>query len=1169
MSVSASHLSHPLQEDSQPTNESIPDVNNSSVQSNPPASTRQTRPPGSSALFAPYSTNAHKTKKSPAEIEAENAKAERTRLAAMAIAADVRERLVKRSSSFTGMKETKGADRKAAATSPTNSDASTSHQKADVGLPTIPVVDAAEEVKKIEQMAAVDRKAQMKSDINEHHLPLTVLTTRLSTSVNPRAPSTSAGLSRDAASSKLNDAGLNVISPPKKRLPIWKFLQCLASLFNVLLGAAGFGYFIMYAVNPHDYFENIPIGCILIAVAFVNAGIEFYELQKIAAILGSFTNFIPPQADVIRSSTLTTILAKDIVPGDVVYLRNGSRVPADAILFHALDCKVDASTLTGENEPIGKWPVENGAGPDVEAFEAPNVVFNGSTVVTGMCPFIFKRNSVSSPENAIGEAYCVVIRTGDKTVLGRIAQLTKHEKKRRSPLSNEIHRFCHTISVLASLTAFVFFVIALIRRGNFNYALTFGIGIIIAWIPQGLALTITMLLTISARRMADRSVLVKDLHGVETLGAVTMLATDKTGTITANAMTVTYLWTNGTMFFAGPSGAKACPPGERPLKVDASGVAQILHMSATCTRARFDRTDVKPPERCGWDATEQGLLRFAALKLVNIDRVPSLYPKVFELPFSSETRFHLTIHRKGHATGGLTLHIKGSPESIWAACSTVWKDGKAVSISDADRKEFENAHADMCGKGHRVLAFAMLQLPGQKYPDNWRFDKEKQNFPKTDLTFVGLVSLEDGPKAGVREAVGQLRIAGIKVSMITGDHPLTAEAVARRVNIITTPTPLRAMTPDHLPIRAPHNLGSSANAVIITGSLLPHLSPSDWFNLLKYDELVFARTSPTQKLEIVTYAQHQGHIVGVTGDGVNDAAALKKADLGIAMNKTGSDVSKESAGMILLDDEFATIVKGVLEAVDLGFEIFNALSFAFEPPEDADLLMRLPPRRPVDAHPGRLTDIEAGIDVDLNIGDDEDEEDEGEEDGGVREQTLNDGTEPPTNVPLQIATLTDSRMLMSRLVDDEADMLLQDLHRAAVDPSALTPEQKAIEARLRHRYTRYISEVKTMVTQPAYWRAQYRQWSDLARAGFRAGERLVDGEVMSWAYLEGGMIECIGALVAFFAVLGSYGLSLADAVRIMKDNGKQAFLPHGPAATLSNGEILVGIAREMNCDITS
>ncbi|KAJ3267791.1 hypothetical protein HK104_005618, partial [Borealophlyctis nickersoniae] len=778
---------------------------------------------------------------------------------------------------------------------------------------------------------------------------------------------------------------------------------CLANLFNVLLGVAGIGYLVMYAVNPVNYFENVYIGIILILVAFVNAGIEFYELQKIAAILGSFTTMIPPQTDVIRSSTLTTILARDLVPGDVLYLRAGSRVPADGVVFHAAECKVDASSLTGENEPVGKWAVEGGCEKGVEAFEAPNVVFNGSVVVSG-------------------EAYCVVIRTGDKTMLGQIAQLTKQEKRRRSPLSNEIHRFCHTISVLASLTAFVFFIGALIRGRNFNYALTFGIGILIAWIPQGLAVTVTMLLTMAARRMAERMVLVKDLHGVETLGAITMLATDKTGTLTANSMTVTNVWTNNTMWFAGPGGAKACPVGERPLKVDASGIAQILHMSATCTRARFDRTDVKVEERTALgDATEGGLLRFAAQKLMNVDRLPEIYPKVFEIPFSSETKCHLTVHRKGHATGGLTLHTKGAPEYIWSMCSTIWIDNKPVPITDAHKKAYLDAQAQMCGKGHRVLAFAMLQLRGEKYPDNWRFDREKKNYPTSDLTFVGLVSLEDPPKHGVREAIGKLRTAGIKVVMVTGDHPLTAEALARRINLVTSPTPTRLLSPTDLPIRS-----TSPTSLIIAGSVLPYLTGQDWADVLQHDELVFARTSPAQKLDIVTRAQARGHIVGVTGDGVNDAAALKKADLGIAMNKTGSDVSKEAAGMILLDDDFATIVKGVLEgrlifqnlkkaityslthimpevipyllfvlvpippcltsiqilAVDLGFELFITLSFAFEPPEDEDLLMKMPPRSCPRGSRGASTsgrNLEEGVSESIFEGADD------EDDGGVRE----------------------------------------------------------------------------------------------------------------------------------------------------------------------------------------
>ncbi|KAI8822055.1 uncharacterized protein EV422DRAFT_550424 [Fimicolochytrium jonesii] len=1010
------------------------------------------------------------------------------------------------------------------------------------------------------------------------------LVAKHSTHVELKNPQKSQGLPQQEATKRLAKYGPNQITPPRRTPAVWRFVQCLGNLFNVLLGAAGIGYLITYAIKPVDYFENAYIGCILIGVAFINAGIEFYELQKIAAILASFTSLITAHAEVVREGKLETVQARYLVPGDLAYVRAGGKVPADLIIVHASDCKLDMSSLTGETEPVGRQALERGSPEGVEAIDAPNVAFNGSVVVSG-------------------EAYGIVVKTGDSTVLGQIASLTKAEKKRRSPLSSEIHRFCHTISVLATLTALIFFLFAVARTRNTNYALNFGIGILVAWIPQGLAVTVTMLLTIAGRRMADRNVLVKDLHGVETLGAITMLATDKTGTITKNEMTVTNVFTNNMMWYAGPGGAKECPVGERPLRMDASGISVILHMAATCTTARFDRTDVKPEERhianraVLGDATEAGLLRWAASKLINIDKLPSLYPKVFELPFTSDTKCHLTIHRKGHMSGGLTLHMKGAPEVIWSRCTTIWVEGKVVPITEFERKKWADGHAKMCERGHRVLAFAMLQLSGAKYPDNWKFEREKENYPTSDLTFVGLVSLEDPPKSGVRQVIGTMRTAGIKVLMVTGDHPMTGEAVARKVNIITSPEPSYLDSPQDLPIASPSR-GKDASCVVVSGSVIPHLTDSDWLHILLHEEIVFARTSPMQKLDLVTRAQALGHIIGVTGDGINDAAALKKADLGIAMNKTGSDVSKEAAGMILLDDDFATIAKGIIEgrlifwnlkkaikyslshimaevvpyllyvlvpipqaltsiqilAVDLGFELFMTISFAFDPPEDAELLMKLPPRRPVTQesiittmHARRMQRDARRRALDKTIsaeaGDAGPEEDADE--GGVRSSSQ-EGT------PLGLAGYTESHMLMNRLVDENAELLMEDIQGREGDGAA----SDAAALRIRSKYERLWFEVRAILTQPGYWRAQYRAWRDLTQ-GFIVGERLVDGEVMSWAYLEAGLIECCGAIATFFAVLWfSFGISGLDAVRAQK--GKKYFLPHSPDFELSSGAILEG-----------
>lgn len=514
-----------------------------------------------------------------------------------------------------------------------------------------------------------------------------------------------------------------------------------------------------------------------------------------------------------------------------------------------------------------------------------------------------------------GEGYGLAIKTGDDTVMGQIANLSSSSKsKPSSPLSREIRRFCKLITFLASATAVVFFIIAWAGGRSFNYAMQFGIGILIAWVPQGLPLTVTMLLAIAGQRMSKRQVLVKDLYGVETLGAITLLCSDKTGTLTCNQMNVTNVWTNRIMYYAGQNPEDA-PKSERLLRMDTSGVAQILHIAATCTRARFETSSEStsnyndhnhPHEKrttslsSSWtpppsvssssgpssniigDPTDAGLLRWAATRLKNIEKLPSLYPKIFEIPFTSDTKCHITIHRKSHREGGLTLHVKGAPEIIFDLCSTIMLDGQAIPCSDQQqqyRKSFMEAYNTMANRGHRVLALAQYALPGTKFPDNFNFSIERRNWPTSGYTFLGLVSLEDPPKVGVADSIAKMKQAGIKVFMITGDHALTAEAVARRVNIVTGLTRDQAAKKYNKSIEAV--LPDEYSTVIIEGKRLEHLSQEDWDEMLSKEEVIFARTSPRQKLEIVTMAQSMGHIVGVTGDGVNDAAALRKADLGI------------------------------------------------------------------------------------------------------------------------------------------------------------------------------------------------------------------------------------------------------------------------------------------------
>ncbi len=435
-----------------------------------------------------------------------------------------------------------------------------------------------------------------------------------------------------------------------------------------------------------------------------------------------------------------------------------------------------------------------------------------------------------------------------------------------------------------------------------NNALSFAIGILVAWVPQGLPATVTMLLSIAAQRMSHQQVLVKDLQGVETLGAITLLATDKTGTLTRNQMTLTYIWTNGNMLTTHHSNSTGNQSNQSTIKGECnelllkentsmSGVSDIILISVVCSRARFDRSDVSIEQRkVIGDATESGLLRFAASKLPNIDYVGENFPKVFEIPFNSDTKTHMTIHKKSHESGLFTLFLKGAPERVLRLCSSILMNDKVIELTQEHQLQFTKAYESMASKGHRVLAFARCLLPESDYPDSFVFTKNPKNFPTQGYCFVGLTSLEDPPKHGVREAIGMCRRAGIKVMMVTGDHPLTAEAIGRKINLMLgdTKESISRKTGRLLSSISEHE----ANAVVVHGEKIVDLTEEEWDAIFDKDEIIFARTSPKNKLEIVKRAQALGHIVGVTGDGVNDSPALKKADLGIAMNQSGSDVSK-------------------------------------------------------------------------------------------------------------------------------------------------------------------------------------------------------------------------------------------------------------------------------------
>jgi sodium/potassium-transporting ATPase subunit alpha len=730
-----------------------------------------------------------------------------------------------------------------------------------------------------------------------------------------------------------------------------------------MLIAAGIMSFVLYAIPAEKDPVNLVLGGVLIAVCILNSIIEFDQEQKSASLLESFKNLIPAQSLVMRNGVQVEVPASELVCGDLVVLKNGQKVPADCRLVACTELKVDNSSLTGESEPIElslSRGIEN-------PLEASNLAFYGSLIVNG-------------------DGYGIVVRTGDKTVLGSIASLASSEVKRESQLTKEIDYFVKVMASIACFFGLAFFLAFVIkdattgdRKIDWNNNLNFAIGILVAFVPQGLPLTVTVLLTIAAKKLAGLKVLVKDLTGVETLGSITLLASDKTGTLTQNKMTVVGAWVN-------LEAHNIQDDDERGQVTGLANLEELQMISCMCSKAKFDEADKNLPieeRRVFGDATETGLLRYAAAHL-NIDELHSKHPKVFEIPFSSHTKWNMTIHKMKHENGSLKMLIKGAPERVFKMCSHVKVGDETLVMTEEHVKLFNEAYEHFASQGQRVLAFGVHYL-NSEFPEDFKFVRDPANFPMDQFVFMGMIALIDPPKRGVRKAVASCRSAGIQVVMVTGDHPLTAEAIARKIGLIQGETAHQIALRMKKPVQMVKE--EEYDAIVIHGDKIDNMSNEEWDRILSKKEIVFARTAPHHKLMIVKKCQDKGHIVGVSGDGVNDSPALKKADLGISMNNTGSDVSKEAAAMILLDDNFASIVTGIAQGrmifsnlkksirytlthiipeamaffvfiifniplplnsilillIDLGTELVPALSYAYEA-GDSDLML-MPPRK--------------------------------------------------------------------------------------------------------------------------------------------------------------------------------------------------------------------------------
>ena len=593
----------------------------------------------------------------------------------------------------------------------------------------------------------------------------------------------------------------------------------------------------------------------IVAVIFLNAGFAFAQEMQAERAVEALAAFLPECARVRRDGTVQQIEARLLVPGDVLLIEEGESICADARLMTGT-LEVDMSTLTGESVPVTR-----AAGPadaSVPLLQASEVIFSG-TACTG------------------GEAEAVVAATGMRTELGRIAALSQRAGPDQSPLERQITWATWLIAFVAIGAGIAFLPIGLAAGLGMASAASFAIGLLVANVPEGLLPTITLALAVGVRDMARRGALVKRLSAVETLGSTSVICTDKTGTLTENRMHVTTAWTPDGEAVTAPQGAGDTAPGPQP------DLGPLARIAAACSNADLHGIGGKQTG----DPTELALLELAADCGLDASAASRNGQRRKLFRFDPRLKLMTTIDE---LDGGLVVDTKGAPEQVLALCITIRRGGREIPITAADRDEAARVMTGYAQRGLRVLAFAYRTLPASAAVPGRREDAEH------DLCLAGLAAMLDPPRLGVAAAIEQAHQAGIRIHVVTGDNGLTAAAIARRVGI------------------------GAADMKVVTGSELDAMTEDDLDSLLNSgSEVVFARSSPEAKLRIADSLRAMGQVVAMTGDGVNDAPALRRADIGVAMGRSGTDVAREAATMVLTDDNFATITA----AVEAGRRVYD------------------------------------------------------------------------------------------------------------------------------------------------------------------------------------------------------------------------------------------------------
>lgn len=734
------------------------------------------------------------------------------------------------------------------------------------------------------------------------------------------------GLTSAEAGDRLQRFGRNRLRPPQRRGPLVRLLlQFHNILIYILLGAG-----LATALLGHWVDTGVILG-----VVVINALIGFVQEGKAERALEAITRLLSLEASVVRDGKRQTIPAEELVPGDVVVLRTGDKVPADLRLIEVRELHIDEAMLTGESVPTEKAP--DALPPDTALGDRRCMAFSGTLVTTG-------------------QGMGVVVATGDRTELGKISELVAQTRAVTTPLISQMNRFGHVLAGVILVFAVLTFAVGyFVGSGEPTEVFLAAVALAVAAIPEGLPAIMTIVLAIGVQRMAARNAIIRRLPAVDTLGALTVICSDKTGTLTCNEMTVTTVVTANGVYDV--TGVGYVPNGQicrnhRPVALERAPVlAEVLRAGVLCNTADLHRDGAQ--WRPTGDPMEGALLTLALKAGLNAEEQRNVWRTLDTIPFDSRNRFMATLHRApaGQDSAGVVF-VKGGPERVLAMCTHQAHEEQLQPLDPA----FWQAHADsMATQGRRVLAVARKSAAAGQ--ERLPFDEVQQG-----LVMLGLVGIVDPPREEAVRAVRHCHEAGIRVVMITGDHALTARAIGAE-------------------------LGIGDGHRVLTGPQLDSLDDTALLRAARECD-VFARVSPEHKLRLVQAIQSHGEVVAMTGDGVNDAPALKRADVGIAMGIKGTEVTKEAAEMVLTDDNFASIAHAVEEGrtvydnlrkailfilptnggegltiflaillgrtlpltpvqvlwVNMVTAVTLALALAFEPPE-ADV-MRRPPRDP-------------------------------------------------------------------------------------------------------------------------------------------------------------------------------------------------------------------------------